>query len=362
VQHLPLLDLRRAPGSAPLMALVPEELAALAEIEIAEARKLISLAHRHGALPRHAPAGVRRASFERVRAATHVSSLATIARTPSAEDPFVKYTVRAEGGAIETVRIPLERPGRMTVCVSSQVGCALGCTFCATGRMGLLRNLDDWEIVEQVRIVRADLPPGARVHGVVFQGMGEPLANLRQVVRAARVFSEPCALAIDARNVTVCTSGLPSGIRALAASLPHARLAVSIGSARPGRRRALMPIDASHPLEEVLLAAGDHARATGLSPLFAYTLLAEHNDSREDADALAELVLDFASRYARRPRLSLIAYNSIGENDPYRRTAPDVEARFRDGLIARSVFPTRRYSGGWDVGAACGQLATQPTA
>jgi 23S rRNA (adenine2503-C2)-methyltransferase len=355
-----LLAFRRSTGLPALQALVPEELVEIAGgIDISEARKIVSLVHRLGALPKHAPAGVRRGSFEGARSATHLPSLVTLACTPSAADPFVKYTVAVDGaGAIEAVRIPLERAGRMSVCVSSQVGCALACTFCATGRMGLVRNLEDWEIVEQVRIVRAGLPAGARIHGVVFQGMGEPLANVRNVVRAARVFSNPSAQAIDARNITVCTAGLPAGIRALAEALPNVRLALSIGSARPGARRALMPIDEAHPLEETIAAAGEHARATGLAPLFAYTLLAGQNDSDEHARALAELVLDFTARFARRPRLSLLAYNAIGGDDPFVRTAPDIEEQFRQTLIDRGVIPTRRYSGGSDVGAACGQLAT----
>jgi len=356
-----LSTVRRSDAPPALQALVPEELVDIAGgIDIAEARKLVSLVHRLGALPKHAPAGVRRGSFEHARSATRLPSLATVGRTPSGVDPFVKYTLALDGGgAVEAVRIPLEREGRMTVCVSSQVGCALACRFCATGRMGLMRNLEDWEIVEQVRVVRADLPAGARIHGVVFQGMGEPLANLRNVARAARVFSDPSAQAIDARNITICTAGLPAGIRALAEALPNVRLALSIGSARPGRRRALMPIDEAHPLEEAIAAAGEHARTTGLAPLFAYTLLAGHNDSPDDARALAALVLDFFARFARRPRLSLLAYNAIGGDDPFVRTEPHVEEQFRQTLIDCGVIPTRRYSGGSDVGAACGQLATK---
>jgi 23S rRNA (adenine2503-C2)-methyltransferase len=118
-----------------------------------------------------------------------------------------------------------------------------------------------------------------------------------------------------------------------------------------------MPIDGAHPLDKVLDAACEHARATGLSPLFAYTLLAGNNDSEDDARALAHLLLDFARRCGRRPRLSLIAYNSIGDNDPFLRTAPPAEEQFREALIAAGVIPTHRYSGGSDVGAACGQLA-----
>src|SRR5690349_6187808 len=164
------------PALPALQALLPEELARVADIDVAEARKLVALVHRGEPLPRRSPSEVRRASLDRVRERTRLAELTLVARTPSAVDPFVKYALRAGDGVIETVQIPLERPGRASVCVSSQVGCALACTFCATGRMGLSRNLKAWEIVEQVRVVRRHLAPGTRVHGVVFQGMGEPLS------------------------------------------------------------------------------------------------------------------------------------------------------------------------------------------
>src|SRR6185436_13449636 len=144
--------------------------------------------------------------------------------------------------------------------------CALACAFCATGRMGLSRNLEAWEMIEQVRALRADLGPLGRIHGVLFQGMGEPLANADRVIQAIRVLSEPSAQAIDMRNITVCTAGLPAGIRRLAREVPAVRLGLSLGAARPGRRRPLMPIDGAHPLEEVLEAVGEHARAAGHAP------------------------------------------------------------------------------------------------
>ena len=145
---------------APLQGLCPDELVELAPgIELGEARKLISHAHRVGALPDRSPCEVRRVSFDRVRAVTHVPSLTLRERVPSALDPFVKYVIETPaGGLIEAVKIPLENPARVSVCVSSQVGCGLGCTFCATGRMGLVRNLEAWEIIEQVRIVRRESP------------------------------------------------------------------------------------------------------------------------------------------------------------------------------------------------------------
>ncbi len=346
---------------AALQALCPEELVDLAPgVELAEARKLISCVHRMGELPARSPSEVRRRSLDRVRAVTQVPTLRLLARIPSSVDGFVKYSIATHQGIIEAVKIPLEKPGRFTVCVSSQVGCGLGCAFCATGRMGLWRNLQAWEIVEQVRIVRRELASGAHVHGVVFQGMGEPLANWNEVRQAARVLSEPCAQAIDARNITISTVGLPTGIRALARALPNVRLAVSIGSALPEVRRTLIPMEIVQPLSAVLAAAGEHTRATRHAPLFAYTLLAGKNDTREDAIALAELTREFAARYGKRPRLSLIPYNSIGSNDPFERSDAAREDSFRQALVAEGVIPTRRYSGGGDVAAACGQLAARP--
>jgi 23S rRNA (adenine2503-C2)-methyltransferase len=344
----------------PLQAVLPAELSRACGIDLADARRIVSLVHRTGALPARSPATIRRRALDAVRAAGEVPTLTRIDRRPSAEDPFVKYAFRLPDGAVvETVRIPLERAGRFAVCVSSQVGCALGCVFCATGRMGLSRNLEAWEMVEQVRAVRADLPAaeGAampRIHGVVFQGMGEPLANAERVIQAIRVLAEPSAQAIDMRNITVCTAGLPAGIRRLFEEVPAVRLGVSLGAVRPGRRRALMPIEGAHPLGEVLAAAGEHARATGHAPMLAYTLLAGENDGDEDAAELAELGLRFGADHGVMPRLSLIPYNAIGD-DRFRRS--ERMDAFRAVLRARGVGTIVRYSGGGDVGAACGQLA-----
>jgi 23S rRNA (adenine2503-C2)-methyltransferase len=283
----------------------------------------------------------------------HVPALEVVAETPSQIDPFVKYLVAAPDGArFEAVRIPLEDPLRFSACVSSQVGCALGCTFCATGTLGLTRNLEAWEIIEQVRVIRARLPHG-RVHGVVFQGMGEPLANLDAVLEAIEVFSEPCAMGIDARAITVCTAGLPAGIRKLAERAPRVRLGLSIHTALADRRRSLMPIARAHALDEVLAACADHARMTGLSPMWAVTLLAGVNDSDADAHALAALARQFEVDTGRKPRLSIIAFNAI-DGDPFQRSNREVEFRAALGLPSH-----RRYSGGGDVGAACGQLAAR---
>jgi len=345
-----------------LQAVTPEELCEIVEcLTLAEARRIVSAVHRHDRLP-PVVRNVRRTSLESVRNAGAIPTLTVAAREPSRIDAFVKYSLcTPDGRPIETVRIPLERPGRFSVCVSSQAGCALGCSFCATGRLGLDRNLEVWEMVEQVRTVRRglDLPAGHRVHGCVFQGMGEPLANLDRVIRAVRVLSEPSGLAIDARAVTVCTAGIPAGIRRMAAEIPKVRLGLSIASPRSETRRNLMPIDRAHPLTEVLEAAAGHARTTRLAPMWAYTLLEGVNDSEGDASELARLARGFEKESGVRPRISILAFNPI---DPpgmggYGRSAPDRESAFRRVLAEAGLPSHRRYSGGSDVAAACGQLA-----
>lgn len=344
-----------------LQGLVPEELCrAIPGVPIDDARRIVAQVHRDESVATPSSL-IRRTSREAVVARGIVPTLEIVAERKSQIDPFVKYALRThDGHVIETVRIPLEHPGRFSVCVSSQVGCALACAFCATGRMGLSRNLETWEIVEQVRIVRRGLPEGSRVHGVVFQGMGEPLSNLDRVLAAIRVMQEPSALAIDARAITVCTSGLPTGIRRLAKEAPKVRLGLSLGSARRDVRRSLMPIEKAHALDEVINAAAEHVSETGLAPMWAVTLLAGVNDRPEDAQALADMVLAFRQRTGANPRLSVIPYNRIAEeDDPFSRADDAAEDAFRAELQARGVFTHKRYSGGGDVAAACGQLAAR---
>lgn len=342
----------------PLQALTPCALAQATSIDVADARKV------HAAVQRdefdfRGRSGIRRTALERLKAIAHVPELSIVHEERSQLDPFVKFGLRSGDGALfETVRIPLEREGRFSACVSSQVGCALACRFCATGRLGLQRNLETWEIVEQVRVVRRSIERG-RVHGVVFQGMGEPLANIDRVIEAIRVFSEPSGLAIDGRNITVCTAGLPSGIRRLAAEVPRVRLGLSLGSAIEEKRRVLMPISERYPFAAVIDAAIEHARLTGLVPLWAVTPLGGVSDSYEDGVRIGELAIDFWKRAKVRPRISVIPYNSIGEADPYLRPTDAALAEFERGVAVGGYPPHRRYSGGGDVGAACGQLAAR---
>jgi 23S rRNA (adenine2503-C2)-methyltransferase len=338
-----------------LQAVTPSELAVRAGITLGEARKVVAQVHRGE--PVRATAAVRREAAAAVKAIGEVYALHVVETCASELDPFVKHLVEAPDGArFECVRIPLARHDRFVACVSSQVGCALACAFCATGRLGLSRNLEAWEIVEQVRVVRARLPHG-RVHGVVFQGMGEPLANLDAVLAAIAVLTDPCALAIDARAITVCTAGLPAGIRRLAREAPAVRLGVSIASAVAETRSSLMPIARSHELDDVLAAAAEHARVTQHAPMWAVTLLAGVNDRDVDAHALVTRARAFEEATGKRPRISIVAYNAIGEDDPFARSSRERE--FRDILHAAALPSHRRYSGGADVAAACGQLAAR---
>ncbi len=356
------------PSRLALQALTPERLALHTSITLTEARKI------HASVQREdfgvaVLQGIRRESLNTVRAQGHVPALELLAERKSQVDPFVKYALRThDAHVIETVRIPLENTARFSVCVSSQVGCALGCKFCATGRMGLTRNLEAWEIVEQVRTVRRHLKQdcaqsqgrlNGRVHGVVFQGMGEPMANLDNVLQVIEVLKEPCGLAIDARNVTVCTSGLPQGIRRLAREAPKVRLGWSIGSVRQEKRKSLMPIAHAHPIEEVLDAVAEHVAVTGMAPLWAVTPLAGVNDSFEDGAALGETARSFWERTGKRPRISVIPYNAIGGDDPYQRTSEAQLAEFTRGVSSTGYRTHQRYSGGGDVSAACGQLAAR---
>jgi 23S rRNA (adenine2503-C2)-methyltransferase len=244
------------------------------------------------------------------------------------------------------VRIPLFDE-KYTVCLSSQAGCPLACVFCATGRLGLQRNLETWEIVEQLRIVReeADRP----VRGVVFMGMGEPLLNYERVIRAARIFSDPSGLAISGRAITISTAGVVPAIRRFTAEGWPFRLAISLTAGSSLKRRSLMPVEKTWPLPELIDAVREHARATRDRVMLEYVAISGVNCGEEDARQLVELLRGIPIRF------NLIEVNDAsGAYQP-----PDaVElARFREALSALGQPIVRRYSGGKDVDAACGMLA-----
>ena len=196
------------------------------------------------------------------------------------------------------------RKARHTLCISSQAGCAVGCPFCATGELGFERDLETAEILDQVRSATARLrpaepdgsgQPGARLTNIVFMGMGEPLLNLDRVLEAVAALNDPAKLGLGARHITVSTSGVVPGIRRLTALGPQFTLAVSLHAARNALRDVLVPLNRRWPVEEVVAAARDHARATGRRISYEMTMIGGVNDTDEDADAVANLA-------ARRPR------------------------------------------------------------
>jgi 23S rRNA (adenine2503-C2)-methyltransferase len=316
------------------------------------ARRLqAAVLQKDGEVPRNMPEVPRRL-LEAVRAATVVPHLERVEKAVSPSDGFTKYVFRGEGdGVFETVRIPLlHRPGdeKYVVCVSSQVGCAMGCIFCATGRMGFRRNLAAWEMVDQVMHVRADSPHPVR--GVVFMGMGEPLLNYDRVMRAAEVMSDPCGLAIEGKSITISTVGIVPGIRRFTAERRPYRLIVSLTAADSDKRRRLFPVEKVHPLPELLDAVREYHQATGNRMNLAWTMLSGVNTSRTDARQIAELTAGLPVR------IDLIDVNdATGQFQ-----APDEAERraFRDALSEEVGMPVAwRYSGGADIHGACGMLA-----
>lgn len=327
--------------------------AALAPLGVALrlARRLQAAALRRDEIPENLPE-VPAKLLALIRRETVLPRLAQLDKRISPRDGFAKYLFRGAGPEpFEAVRIPLlHRPGqeKYIVCVSSQVGCELGCGFCATGRLGFTRNLETWEIVDQVVQIAKDSEHPVR--GVVFMGMGEPLLNYENVIRAARILSEPCGAAIPAKGISISTAGIVPGIRRFTADRMPFRLIVSLTSADPARRRKLMPVTAVHPLPELVAAVREYYAVSGQRITLAWTMISGFNTREADAVQLAELVRGLPVT------LDLIDVNdATGRFQP---PSPGELAAFRDALRRHLHMPVaRRYSGGADIHAACGMLA-----
>ena len=340
------------------------------------AGRIFARVHRDGAagLPPGADRGLPHAAAAALEAAATWPELEVMERRRAA-DGFVKYLFRtADGHAIEAVRIPLPDPeaaralrarrragqaaplealpaAKYTLCVSSQVGCALACAFCATGRLGGVRSLKTWEILAQHRLVAAEADHPIR--GVVFMGMGEPLLNYENVVRAARILSDPAGAAISAKAISISTAGVLPAIRRFTAEGHHFRLILSLGAPTSDERRLLMPIEDRWPLPEVIAAMRDYAAARGGRVTLAYVVIGGVDATPAHARAIGELVRDLPVK------LNLI--DVTDDTGRYRRATPEELAAFRDALDALGVPVVRRYSGGADIGAACGTLAATRT-
>jgi 23S rRNA (adenine2503-C2)-methyltransferase len=339
-----------------LFGMLPETLAAHLRahdvaVRDAEARRVLAHAVAHGRTGYPSARPVPRALESAIERLVDRRQPEIVERALDPSDGFVKYLFRFDDGALaEAVRIPLEKEGCFTVCLSSQAGCAMACDFCATGRLGLTRHLEAWEIVAQFVAVR-DEAPGV-VTGAVFQGQGEPLHNYANVMRAAEVLAHPCGGRIAAKAITISTVGLvPAILRFASERLPY-RLIVSLTSAIDARRRALMPKAAAWPVRELADAVRAYQHAIGGRVTIAWVVLGGINTGDDEVEALRAL-------FAGVPlRLNLIDVNDA-RPDGYARAGEAELAHFRDALRTLGIPVVRRYSGGAAKHAACGMLAAQ---
>ena len=280
-----------------------------------------------------------------------------VVRVLGSNDTTRKFLFRlGDGNLIESVLIPAspalygQRSDRRTTCVSTQVGCAYGCKFCASGLDGFSRNLRANEIVDQ--IIAIERASGEKIDNIVFMGMGEPLANFANVMRAIRILNAPWGLGIGARHITVSTSGLAPQIRKLADEPLQIRLAISLHGATDEVRNQIMPINRRYNLETLFSACDYYAARKKQRLTFEYILIAGVNDSDDQAHLLA--------RHARRlsAKVNLIPYNTV-EGLPWSRPSRNRQEKFLSILHRHGIPATLRREKGHDIDAACGQLRLQ---
>jgi 23S rRNA (adenine2503-C2)-methyltransferase len=254
----------------------------------------------------------------------------------------------ADGARVSAVLMPDD--GRLTLCLSTQVGCGYACAFCLTGTMGLTRNLDAGEIVGQLLAASALLPPEERVTHIVFMGMGEPLANYGALVTSLRILTDPrLGLGFSPRRITVSTVGLVSGIEKLGREDLKVNLAISLHAASDEVRSTLMPVNRAWSLEALMAAVRAYPLAPRQHVFFEYVLLDDVNDTPEEARRLVRLLRGV------RAKVNLIPFNDW-EGSRFRRPPLPRILAFQSVLLEAGVTTTVRWSKGEDIGAACGQL------
>jgi 23S rRNA (adenine2503-C2)-methyltransferase len=236
---------------------------------------------------------------------------------------------------------------RVTLCLSTQVGCPLGCTFCATGKMGFKRNLTTGEIVDQAVALEHH-----HITNAVLMGMGEPLLNYENTIKAIRIMNNEMGLSFPAKGITLSTAGIPSMIEKLAEENFKIKLAISLNAPTDEKRNELMPINKKHPLPQLLKAVKNFTKKRKTRITFEYVLIKDVNDSEKDALALSKLIAGVPCK------INLIPYNPVPDL-PYERPSEEKIQAFCDFLYPRCPTVTLRRSKGEDILAACGQLRTQ---
>lgn len=283
-----------------------------------------------------------REEFEQIAQVTDVK----IKTRQVSKDGTIKYLIEyPDGNCVETVLMRFDNRANLTACVSSQVGCAVNCDFCATGKRGFVRNLSVNEIVEQVLTIQRDT--GLKVTNVVFMGQGEPLLNLDNVLGALEIFNNN--FQIGARRITISTSGIIPGINKLAEKELQSTLAISLHSPNSKVREKIMPIEKKYPLSELKKALKDYVEKTGRRITIEYLLMKDLTDSIETAKELAVFLKDIKCN------VNLIPYNSVEEK--FQKPSQNSIMKFKYILEHSGKKVTIRLERGADINAACGQLS-----
>ena len=283
---------------------------------------------------------------EKLQSRADIGCLQLLKKKTSDGSSSAKYIFRLhDGHVIESVYIA--ESGRRTLCLSCQVGCALKCAFCATGRLGLKRNLSAGEIIDQVLYIERDI--GHEMTNIVFMGMGEPFKNYDHVIKAANLIKHPDGIGIGYSRIVISTAGIVPAIFRFADEGHRFKLAVSLHSAVNEDREKIMPISRKYSVEKLVEAVKYYIQKSGCRPTFEYVIMAGVNDRKQDADALRKLIRGLECK------VNLIPYNpTVSEFERPRAESVD--------QFARWLFPIQtpvsvRWSKGVDIDAACGQLA-----
>lgn len=286
---------------------------------------------------------------DKLSAKYQVGSL-TVAEKQVSQDGTTKYLFRLpDGKVVESVLMYFEERGTYAVCLSTQVGCAVNCDFCATGKLGFKRNLSVSEIVEQYVYVQADSQK--EVRNIVYMGQGEPMLNYDNLIAATHILNKSAEVGI--RHITISTSGIVPRIYDLAKENLQLTLAISLHAPDNATREAIMPINRKWPLEELMPALHHYVGTTGKRLTIEYILLAGVNDQPSHAHDLGKLLQGLKCN------INLIPYNPIGDSYGYKRPSGNAIHRFKDALNTYGKKVTVRVERGVDIAAACGQLANK---
>ena len=286
---------------------------------------------------------------EKLTEIADLQPLAVDTKLESRQDQTIKYLFRLHDGlAVEAVY--MEEGKRITVCLSTMVGCPLACPYCATGTMGFKRNLSSGEIIGQLLMIQNDL--NVKITNIVFMGMGEPFLNVDNVLKAAGIMNSELGPEIAARRITISTAGIAPEIRRFADCNYRFKLAISLNGTTNSQRDELVPVNRKYPLNELLEAVRYYTRQSRRQVTFEYILIAGFNDSEQDAGRLIGLLGQIPCK------INVIPYN---ENEflPYKSPSEKRVDAFLENLYRAPFVVTVRRSKGRDIAAACGQLATQ---